>query len=132
VAPWIAGLLPDNEQVIARWSRDLHVAPSPFALLGTSIGEDCAGAVQIVPPSRLEAILGREGEVRWLTDADVAARLQTLRADGTAWLGAGSTGRFSLAGAQAKTALLHEDGRWGVPSGARATSHILKPAVSEA
>src|SRR5947209_5418022 len=34
-----------------------------------------------------------------------------------------------LAGAQAKTALLYSNGRWGVPSGLAATSHILKPAV---
>jgi serine/threonine-protein kinase HipA len=53
-----------------------------------------------------------------------------LREDTTAWLGREFTGQFSLAGAQAKTALLHEDGRWGVPSGSAATSHILKPAVA--
>ncbi|MGH7876576.1 MAG: HipA domain-containing protein [Candidatus Dormibacteraceae bacterium] len=35
-----------------------------------------------------------------------------------------------MAGAQAKTALLFENGRWSLPSGALATSHILKPAVA--
>lgn len=52
-----------------------------------------------------------------------------LKQDATTWLGADFTGRFSLAGAQAKTALLYRNGRWGVPSGAAATSHILKPAM---
>ncbi len=36
-------------------------------------------------------------------------------------------GQFSLAGAQPKTALLFEKGRWGVPSGRTPTTHILKP-----
>jgi serine/threonine-protein kinase HipA len=45
-------------------------------------------------------------------------------------LGRTFTGQFSLAGAQAKTALLLKDGRWGQPSGPIATSHILKPAVA--
>jgi serine/threonine-protein kinase HipA len=42
------------------------------------------------------------------------------------------SGQFSLAGAQAKTAL-HRDPvirRWGVPWGALPTTHILKPAVT--
>jgi hypothetical protein len=38
--------------------------------------------------------------------------------------------QFSLAGAQANTALLFQDGKWGVPAGATPTSHILKPAVA--
>jgi serine/threonine-protein kinase HipA len=64
-----------------------------------------------------------------LTEEEVAQRLRELREDSTAWLGREFTGQFSLAGAQAKTALLFEDGHWSVPSGAAATSHILKPAV---
>jgi len=130
VGPWIAGLLPDNELVIDRWSREFHVAPTPFALLGTRVGEDCAGAVQIVPTDRVERILGRAGTTTWLSEAEVAERLRALREDATAWLGRESTGRFSLAGAQAKTALLRDGDRWGEPAGATPTSHILKPAVS--
>jgi len=41
------------------------------------------------------------------------------------------TGQFSLAGAQAKTALYFDErtSRWGDPSGAISTTHILKPAI---
>lgn len=39
------------------------------------------------------------------------------------------TGQFSLAGAQSKTALYWEGGRWGVPSGRIPTTHILKPPM---
>lgn len=67
--------------------------------------------------------------MRWLTSAEPAHRLRTLRRDGTTWLGRGGAGRFSLAGAQAKTALFGDGRRWGVPIGAHPTSHILKPAI---
>lgn len=130
IAPWISGLLPDNEQVISRWSREFHVAPNPFSLLSSPIGEDCAGAVQIVPEERVEEIVNRRGETRWLDEAEVAGRLRALRADTTAWLAGPRNGQFSLAGAQAKTALVLAGDRWGEPSGANPTSHILKPAVA--
>jgi serine/threonine-protein kinase HipA len=130
VTPWLWGLLPDNQAVLERWARDFHAsASSPFSLLATPIGHDCAGAVRFAAPDAIAEVTGRSGDVTWLTDDDVAQRLRELREDGTAWLGREFTGQFSLAGAQAKTALLHQDGRWGVPSGSMATSHILKPAV---
>lgn len=128
---WLWGLLPDDDAVLRRWARQLHVsASSPFALLSTPVGEDCAGAVRFADPDRVDDPLQRSGSVSWLTDEEVAERLRDLRADATAWLGRSFTGQFSLAGAQAKTALLHRDGRWGVPAGATPTTHILKPAVA--
>ena len=131
VTSWLWGLLPDNDAVLRRWAREFHVsASSPFSLLATPVGEDCAGAVRFALPEEVDRILGRSGDVAWLTDDDVAERLRELREDSTAWLGRAFTGQFSLAGAQAKTALLFRDGRWGVPSGSTPTTHILKPAVS--
>jgi serine/threonine-protein kinase HipA len=131
VTPWLWGLLPDNEAVLSRWARQFHAsASSPFSMLGTPIGHDCAGAVRFTAPDTVDELIGRSGDVTWLTEDDVAERLRDLKRDTTAWLGREFTGQFSLAGAQAKTALLNEDGRWGVPSGAAATSHILKPAVA--
>lgn len=130
VGPWLWGLLPDNSRVLERWSRQFHAAAKPFSLLSTPIGHDCAGAVRFASPDEVPQVLGPQGSVTWLTEEEVAQRLRELREDNTAWLGREFTGQFSLAGAQAKTALLYEDGRWGVPSGAAATSHILKPAVA--
>jgi serine/threonine-protein kinase HipA len=130
VSPWLWGLLPDNDAVLRRWAREYHVGTSPFSLLGTAIGEDCAGAVRFSPPDEVDRILSRSGHIEWLSDDDVAERLRELVEDSTAWLGRSFTGQFSLAGAQAKTALFHENGRWGVPSGSIPTTHILKPAVS--
>lgn len=131
VTPWLWGLLPDNDLVLARWARDFHVsASSPFSLLSTPVGEDCAGAVRFARPDQVDSVLRRSGEVAWLTDDDVAERLRELRKDSTAWLGTSFSGQFSLAGAQAKTALIFQRGRWGVPSGSTPTTHILKPAVA--
>ncbi|MBM2618116.1 type II toxin-antitoxin system HipA family toxin [Actinoplanes sp. LDG1-06] len=131
VRAYCQGLLPDNENVLERWGREFQVsAGNPFALLN-HVGEDCAGEAQFVTGERVEAMLAYEGKVEPLTEERLAERLQILRRDPSAWHLAG-TGQFSLAGAQAKTAL-HFDatsGRWGDPSGAIPTTHILKPAIS--
>jgi serine/threonine-protein kinase HipA len=53
VTPWLWGLLPENEAVLSRWARQFHAsASSPFSLLGTQIGHDCAGAVRSPTMSR--------------------------------------------------------------------------------
>jgi serine/threonine-protein kinase HipA len=131
VTPWLWGLLPDNDRVLQRWAERFRVsARSPFGLLASPVGLDCAGAVRFIDEARLADAVERPGTVTWLSDAEVADRLRDLRLDATAWLGADFTGRFSLAGAQAKTALVREGDRWGLPDGPRATSHILKPAIT--
>ena len=126
------GLLPDNALVLDRWAQRFHVsARNAFALM-SHVGEDCAGAVRFVRPERVGAYLGSEpGRVEWLDVHDVAERLRLLRADHSAWRTPRDTGQFSLAGAQPKTALLLENGRWGVPSGRIPTTHILKPPTGE-
>ena len=126
------GLLPDNALVLDRWAQRFHVsARNAFALM-SHVGEDCAGAVRFVRPERVGACLGSEpGRVEWLDVHDVAERLRLLRADHSAWRTPRDTGQFSLAGAQPKTALLLENGRWGVPSGRIPTTHILKPPTGE-
>jgi serine/threonine-protein kinase HipA len=131
ISPWLWGLLPDNQAVLERWARDFHAsASSTFSLLATPIGRDCPGAVRFVAPDQADEVIGSTGTVTWLLEEEVAQRLRELREDSTAWLGREFTGQFSLSGAQAKTALLYADGRWGVPFGSAATSHILKPAVA--
>lgn len=124
-------------QTFSRWGRDFGVSvATPFGLLGTPVGHDCAGAVQFCRPGEVTDLVDRPGDVTWLTEADVAARLRTLRTDSTSWLGPGFAGQFSLGGAQAKTALraaaTDTDGgeRWGVPTGSVPTTHILKPAMA--
>jgi serine/threonine-protein kinase HipA len=128
VEAFLWGLLPDSEQVLARWAAKFQVsARNVFALI-SHVGEDCAGAVQFVTPERLEAIRsGKEDKVEWLDESEVAKRLRMLREDHAAWRLPRDTGQFSLAGAQPKTALLLQNDRWGIPSGRIPTTHILKP-----
>jgi serine/threonine-protein kinase HipA len=122
------GLLPDNEQVLSRWAAKFHVSARNVFGLISNVGEDCAGAVQFVTPERLIAVRsGKADNVEWLSESDIAKRLETLRADHAAWRLPRDTGQFSLAGAQPKTALLLQNGRWGIPSGRLPTTHILKP-----
>ena len=130
IEPWLWGLLPDNDAILARWGQKFHVSPrNAFALLG-AVGEDCPGAIQLVRPQRLEETLRDDGHhVEWLTEADIAERLRALRNDQAAWRMARDVGQFSLAGAQPKTALLHDGQRWGVPHGPTPTTHILKPPI---
>jgi serine/threonine-protein kinase HipA len=128
IEAFLWGLLPDNEIVLERWAKKFQVsARNVFALIA-HVGEDCAGAVQFVQPGRLDAMKdGGADEVEWLNENNVAERLRALREDHAAWRLPRDTGQFSLAGAQPKTALLFENGRWGVPSGRTPTTHILKP-----
>jgi serine/threonine-protein kinase HipA len=132
IDPFLWGLLPDNQMVLDQWARRFHVsARNAFSLISV-VGEDCAGAVQFVRPERLEAIIGgARPEIEWLNEAGIAERLRALREDHSAWRIPRDTGQFSLAGAQPKTALLLENGRWGVPSGRVPTTHILKPPSGE-
>jgi serine/threonine-protein kinase HipA len=132
VEAFLWNLLPDNEGVLERWARRFHVsARNPFALL-SHVGEDCAGAVQFIRPDRLDEVIGQgSSPIAWLDEPEIAARLRVLRADHTAWRAPSDTGQFSLAGAQPKTALLFENGRWGIPSGRVPTTHILKPPTGE-
>ncbi len=132
VEPFLWGLLPDNDAVLTRWGRDFAVSTShPFGLL-TYVGEDLPGAMQLVRPDRVADLHGGSGRgtVTWLETAEIADMLQTLRRDHTAWLTNPAEGRWSLAGAQPKLALLREGGRWGRPAGRTPTTHILKPAVA--
>lgn len=127
ITAFLWGLLPDNEFVLDRWAKRFQVSPRNVFALISHVGEDCAGAAQFVRPERVSDVLQAKSRVEWLNEADIAVRLRTVREDLAASRLPGDTGQFSLAGAQAKTALLYDGKRWGVPSGRWPTTHILKP-----
>ena len=128
VEPWLAGLLPDDEDVLRAWGVRFQVSRrNVFGLLG-EVGEDCAGAVQFVRPERLDRVLGSAPPpVQWLTEGEVGRRLADIQFDPALSRRPEDPGRFSLPGVQPKTALLFDEGRWGLPAGATPTTHILKP-----
>jgi serine/threonine-protein kinase HipA len=132
IEAFLWGLLPDNEFVLGKWAQKFQVSSRNVFALIANVGEDCAGAVQFVPPDRLEAVRnGSTDHVEWIDEKAVAERLRFLKQDHSAWRLPRDTGQFSLAGAQPKTALLYEDGKWGVPSGRIPTTHILKPPAGQ-
>lgn len=126
------GLLPDNETTLQRWASRFQVSPrNPLALL-SHVGEDCAGAVQFVTPARLEDVMsGANDSIEPLTEGELEMRLRRLRQDVGAARQIDDVGQFSLAGAQAKIALLHDGRQWAIPAGRIPTTHILKPPSGE-
>lgn len=131
VNTFLWGLLPENEIVIDRWARHFQVSSADAFGLLAHVGADCPGAVQFVAPERLEQLLRARSKVDWLSEAEVAERLRVLREDQAAWRKPTDSGQFSLAGAQPKTALILDRGRFGVPSGRTPTTHILKPPATD-
>lgn len=128
IASWMWGLLPDNEVTLSHWAQRYRVsARNPFALLA-NMGEDCPGAVQLAPPGFDFA--GRGG-IQWIAAGNLVERIRALIEDPAAGRLAGDTGQFSLAGAQAKTALYRTGRKWGVPRGHTPTTHILKPEAGQ-
>lgn len=127
---WLEGLLPDNVELLRHWQRVTGAASSsPFDLLATPMGLDCAGAVQICPTDDVDAVLSRGGSFTPLTESDVTQRLRAVRQQAHLAQAIAAPGYFSLAGAQAKIALHRHQGAWHQPHGTAATTHILKPTV---
>ena len=130
VTRWIDGLLPDNLQVRRKWAaREGARSASAMDLLSTPIGLDCAGAVQFCRPGDEESRHNRHSGLEPLGDSEVAEWIRRVRRDWSDWSGIGTSGRFSLAGAQPKCALHWDGSRWCVPHGDTPTTHILKPGM---
>jgi serine/threonine-protein kinase HipA len=128
VDAFVRGLLPDNELILKRWAARFQTSATNAFTLLARVGRDCAGAVRFLAPDEVERALGR-GRTRWLDEATIAAWLRALREDVAAWHADEDEGHFTLAGAQAKTALLCERGRWGIPSPGVPTTHIVKTGI---
>ena len=126
---WLAGLLPDREEVLAAWRRSFQVTSlEEFALL-PHVGNDVAGAVQFCRPDQIDT-LTRGGELIELTEEQVGRRLDELGDRTSGWGVAVDSGQFSLAGTQAKVALHFTGQKWFLPTGTHATTHIVKPAIT--
>ena len=131
-APVIAvfeNLLPDDEPIRRAMAARVKAPGADVYSLLSAVGRDCVGALQFLPqgeePGEAGAISGRA-----ISPEEIARIIANLAA---APLGLDEEGEFriSLAGAQEKTALLHWQGKWHVPHGATATTHILKPRIRE-
>jgi serine/threonine-protein kinase HipA len=128
IRPWIDNLLPDNDDVRARWAREFDERRVTAFNLLKHMGADCAGAVQFLPDG--ETFDG-SGEFVPLADKAIAAHLRALRQDDSAWDFEELGGRWSLGGQQGKFALARNaDGAWGLPTGRAPSTHIFKVGVA--
>lgn len=124
---FIWGLLPDNNTILEDWGKRFHVSSrNPFDLL-KHVGADCAGALQFLRPNRVDDMQsGKFDKLTPLTKKQVKERLDNILNKKTSH-SMTSTGRFSLAGAQRKDALLLKGRKWHLPEGRVPTTHIIKP-----
>lgn len=128
IDPFMAGLLPDSDDVRERWANTFGVSAVNYFALLEHMGLDCAGAVQFAPGGHAGPSRGPGGELKVVSDSEVAQRLRDLRSDDSAWTVPGE--RWSLAGAQGKFTLARDaKGRWCEPLGDAASTHIVKPGV---
>jgi serine/threonine-protein kinase HipA len=128
ITNYLWGLLPDRPATLAALARAHAVSVrSAFALV-EAVGEDLAGAVQIVPPHRLDALKTREGIVQ-IPEARLARFLEDIVANQGPLNISDDAGFFSLAGAQAKKAVYWVNGKWYEPRGRTPSTHIIKPPM---
>src|ERR1700733_4964619 len=82
---FLSGLLPDDPNVVAYWARLHGVSRYDVVRLLAHVGEDCAGAVQLVRPEDVDRVLGASSagdaatSIEWLSTNDVAELLASLR-----------------------------------------------------
>jgi serine/threonine-protein kinase HipA len=123
-------LLPDSETIRRRVQARFHTrSGDPFDLL-EAVGRDCVGAIQLLPEGKKpESVFEIQAEP--LDERQVERHLFAVTSlpDPTHGDGDGDGDddfRFSVAGAQEKTALIWHGGRWCRPRNATPTTHILK------
>lgn len=126
VGAYFDNLLPDSDPIRKRLQARFGTETRGAFDLLEAIGQDCVGAVQLMPLGSEPADY-RKTDVTPLSEAEVA---QVLR--DTILPGRGihredhADFRISIAGAQEKTALTLIDGKWCIPHGATPTTHIFK------
>lgn len=128
VRPFFCGLLPEGD-ARAMIAYDFGLDAADDMGLLAALGRDCAGALEVLPAGEAPALAARDAPGGPVIDgAEIGRRLERLPVQP---LGIDRHIRVSLAGMQPKLLLSRRaDGRWSLPSGGTASTHILKPAHS--
>jgi serine/threonine-protein kinase HipA len=122
-------LLPDNEDIRRKVAADRRAEGTDAFSLLSEVGRDCVGALQFLPEGMEPGPAG-EIDARPANDEEIAAIIANL-AVSPLGLQSDQEFRISLAGVQEKTALLHWNGKWHIPHGTTATTHIIKPPIGK-
>ncbi len=125
--PFFEALLPEGA-VRERIASQLKLAASDSFGLLAELGRDCAGALQVVDAKRMS----QPPSVHWLDDGELNALIEELPRHPLGVRSGEDHLRLSLAGVQHKAVLVGDDsGRFGKPLDGMASSHILKPELSD-
>ena len=125
VVAFFSNLLPD-ESVRVRLAQYLGISPGNIFALLKRIGEDCAGAVALVPAER-EARAHSDAEFKVLSEADAHAVLSALP-ERPLNVGAENF-HISGAGAQDKLVACVQNGHIVLPLNGTPSTHIIKPGI---
>lgn len=117
---YFEGLLPEG-RVRRRICRQLGIDPEDDAGLLFAIGEDCAGALSVLP-SGVTPQTGSEAP-RELTAEQIE---DLVRTQGQAAATGGRKQRFSLAGAQEKQSVIFDGASYALPDCTNPSTYILK------
>jgi serine/threonine-protein kinase HipA len=134
--PFFDGLLPEGQarRIIA---YDLAIPEADtFAMLAV-LGRECAGALAVLPEGEEPLPAASANALPALSRAEIDALIANLRFEP---FGSGAGLRVSLGGVQEKLLLTDLSGatgttqeaeeRWVLPTGAVASTHILKPEIA--
>ncbi|MEO3714985.1 type II toxin-antitoxin system HipA family toxin [Roseateles flavus] len=125
VRAYFENLLPDSKDIRERMARRFGVSASSAYELLAEVGRDCVGALEILPEGAVPTGTGPL-QARPLDEAEVAQVLRSATMPQSLGRADDVDFRLSLAGAQEKTALLQQEGRWFMPQGSTPTTHIFK------
>ena len=125
VVAFFSNLLPD-ESVRVRLAQYLGISPGNIFALLKRIGEDCAGAVALVPAER-EARAHADAEFKVLSEAEAHAVLAALP-ERPLNVGAEDF-HISGAGAQDKLVACVQNGHIVLPLNGTPSTHIIKPGI---
>ncbi|MBA3772661.1 MAG: type II toxin-antitoxin system HipA family toxin [Ramlibacter sp.] len=119
-------LLPDSDAIRRRLADKFAKGNGDTFHLLAAVGRDCVGALQFLAPNQLPDGFDRI-EAQPLDEAGVEKAIDSA-VSGARVLGHEDEDdfRISIAGAQEKTALLRQQGRWFRPLHSTATTHIFK------
>lgn len=121
-------LLPDRDTVRRRVAERMGAQGTDSYSLLEAIGRDCVGAMQFLPEGEDVGEPNVQGEA--VSDQDIETMLADL-AQAPLGVDRDQEFRISVAGAQAKTALLRVGEQWLRPIGTTPTTHILKPQLGQ-
>jgi len=122
---FFSNLLPEST-IREKLAKHFRISEKDSYGLLEIIGGECAGAISILPS---EINFDKSGDYEEIPDEHLSDLLAEISRRP---LFAGDKGvRLSLAGAQDKLPIYHEDGKFFLPKGDYASTHIIKTPISD-